>query len=58
MDKQMHWQFVDDTMVMGHPLVQAEEYFKKILNIFEKYSGLAINANKYQVFFLNTAPIV
>ena len=58
MDKQIHRKFVDDTMLMGHPLVQAEQDFKKSLNLFEKYSGLVINANKSQVLFLNIAPIV
>ena len=54
MDPQTHQQFVDDTMLMGHPSVQEARSFKKSLSLFAKASGLAVNLNKSQVFFLNT----
>ena len=56
MDPQTHQQFVDDTMLMGHPSVQEARSFKNFLNLFAKASGLAVNQAKSQVFFLNTAP--
>ena len=56
MDPQTHQQFVNDTMLMGHPLVQEERSFKKFLSLFTKASGLAVNPAKSQVFFLNTTP--
>lgn len=40
MGKQTHQQFVDDTMLMGHPLVQESQVFKNYLNQFAKASGL------------------
>ena len=45
MDKQTHQQFVDDTMLMGHPLVQEAQAFKTSLMTFAKVLGLAANAN-------------
>ena len=56
MDPQTHQQFVDDTMLKGHPLVQEARSFKKSMTLFAKASGLALNPNKSQVFFLNTTP--
>ena len=56
MAPQTYQEFVDDTMLMGHPLVQEAQSLKNILNLFAKASGLAINPNKSQVFFVNTAP--
>ena len=53
---QTHQQFVDETMLMGHPLVQEARSFKKILDLFAQASGLAVNPNKSQVFFVNTPP--
>ena len=43
MDAQTHQQFVDDTMLMGHPSVQEARSLKYCLNLFAKASGLAIN---------------
>ena len=54
MDKQTHEQFVDDTMLMGHPSVQKDRAFKTILTTFAKASGLAVNSEKSQIFFFNT----
>ena len=45
-------------MLMGYTLVQEAQSFKKSLNLFAKASGLAVNPNKSQVLFMNTAPIV
>ena len=42
-DTQTHQQFVDDTMLMGHPSVQEARAFKKCLTTFAKASGLDIN---------------
>ena len=58
MEKQTHQQFMDDTILMGHPSVQEACAFKKSLTLFAKAYGLAINSKKYQVFFLNMAPII
>ena len=53
---QTHQQFMDDTMLMGHPTVQKYRSLKKNLDLFARASGLAVNPNKSQVFFLNTPP--
>ena len=45
-------------MLMGHPLVQEAQALKRTLKIFTKDLGLTVNADKSQVFFLNTTPIV
>ena len=58
MEKQTHQQFKDDMILMEHSSVQEVCAFKKSLTLFEKSYELAINANKYQVFFLNMAPII
>ena len=49
---------MDDTMLMGYPSFKEAQSFKKSLNLFAKASGLAVNPNKSQVLFMNTAPIV
>ena len=54
MDAQTHQQFVDDTMLMGHPLVQEARSFKKCMNLFSKESGLTVNPNESKIFFMNT----
>ena len=46
MEPQTHQQFVDNTMLMGHPLVQEAHNFKNSLNFFAKALGLAVNRNK------------
>ena len=56
MEPQTHQQFVDDTMLMGHPSIQEARSLKNCLTLFAKASGLAVNQTKSQVFFLNTAP--
>ena len=43
-------------MPMGHPLVQEAQSFKNSLDLFVKASGLVVNQNKSQVFFVNTPP--
>ena len=53
---QTHQQFIDDTTPMGHPLVQEAQSFKNNLDLFAKASGLVVNQNKSQVFFVNTPP--
>ena len=54
MDAQTHQQFIDDTMLMGHPSVQEARSFKKCLTLFTKALGLVVNPNKSQIFFMNT----
>ena len=51
--KQTHQQFVDDTMLMGHPSVQDVLRFKKYPMEFGKASRLETNDHKYEVFFFN-----
>ena len=55
MTPQTHQQFVNDTMLMGHPSIQEAQSFKKILNLFAKALGLDVDPNKSQVLFVNTA---
>ena len=45
---------MDDTILMGHRLVQGEIYFKKCLTTFSKASVLEVNPEKYQIFLFNT----
>ena len=53
MDAQTHQQFVDDTMLIRNPSVQEVRSFKKFLTLFSRASGLAVNPNKSQIFFMN-----
>ena len=53
---QTHQQFVDYTMLMRPPSIQEAPSFKKNLYLFAQASGLAVNPNKSQVFFVNTPP--
>ena len=41
---------------MGNPLVQEAQSSKNSLDLFVKASGLVVNQNKSQVFFVNTPP--
>eukprot|EP00253_Pinus_taeda_P023386 PITA_23386 len=49
-----HQQFVDDTMLFGHPSSLEAKAFKALLSLFSEGSGTSINANKSQLFFFNT----
>eukprot|EP00253_Pinus_taeda_P022503 PITA_22503 len=49
-----HQQFVDDTMLYGHPLVQEARQLKSLLADFSEASGAAINQSKFQIFFFHT----
>jgi len=49
-----HQQFVDDTMLFGHPLTQEAKALKKIISLFSEAFGTSINASKSQLFFFNT----
>jgi len=53
---QSHQQFVDDTMLFGHPSSQEASVFKTLLSIFSNASGTSINASKSQLYFFNTPP--
>jgi len=57
LDKQVIQQFVDDTMLMGHPSIQEARVVKSCLQLFGKASGLEVNPLKSQVFFFNT-PVI
>ena len=54
MEKQTHQQFVEDTMLMGHPSFQEVRSFKSCVAAFAKASGLEVSPEKSQVFFFNT----
>ena len=54
---QTHQQFVDDNMLMGPSSVQESRGIKKGLDLFLLASGLEINKEKSQVFFLNTSRV-
>ena len=54
MDKQTHQQFVDGTMLMGHPSIQEARAYKTSLVTFSKASGLEVNLEKSQISFFNT----
>ena len=45
-DIKKHQQFVDDTMLMGHPSVQEGRNFKICLENFPKASGVEVNEKK------------
>eukprot|EP00253_Pinus_taeda_P020881 PITA_20881 len=49
-----HQQFVDDTMLFGHPSSAEAKSFKALLELFSEASGTSINASKSQLFFFNT----
>eukprot|EP00253_Pinus_taeda_P017956 PITA_17956 len=49
-----HQQFVDDTMLFGHPSSQEAYAFKDLLSLFSEASGTSINATKSQLFFFHT----
>jgi len=49
-----HQQFVDDTMLFGHPSSQEAKAFKHILSLFYEASSTSINAFKSQLFFFNS----
>jgi len=51
----MHQQFVDDTMLMGTPIVQEAHTISKVLKTFSKASGMEINLTKSKLFFFNTS---
>lgn len=48
-----HQQFVDDTMLFGHPSSQEAKAFKSLLSLFSD-TDTSINASKSQLFFFNT----
>jgi hypothetical protein len=49
-----HSQFVDDTLMMGSPMVQEAQKILSILQTFCDASGMDINKDKSQIFFFNT----
>ena len=53
---QTHQQFVDDTMLFGHPSSKEASIFKSLLSLFSDASGTSINASKSQLFFFNSPP--
>ena len=57
MDRQTHQQFLDETMLMGHPYAQESRNIKTCLINFGKASGMEVNEQKSLVFFFNTPQI-
>ena len=55
---QTHQQFVEDTMLMGHSLIQEYQVIKRWLLEFGKYLGHEINGRKSQVLSFNTLRII
>eukprot|EP00253_Pinus_taeda_P007598 PITA_07598 len=53
-----HQQFVDDTIVYGHPSVQEARHLKSLLADFSEASGASINQSKSQIFFFHTPSII
>jgi len=53
---QTHQQFVDDTMLFGHPSSKEASALKSLLSLFSDASGTSINAAKSQLFFFSTPP--
>ena len=51
-DRKTHQQFVDDTMLMGHPYVQEAKTLKEFLINFGKASGLEANDKKIPGLFI------
>lgn len=49
-----HLQFLDDTLLMGLPMVREANDFKYALDTFMKALGTLINHSKSQMFFINT----
>eukprot|EP00253_Pinus_taeda_P020218 PITA_20218 len=49
-----HQQFVDDTMLFGHPSSQEASAFKDLLSLFSEASGTSINATKSHLFVFHT----
>eukprot|EP00253_Pinus_taeda_P015841 PITA_15841 len=49
-----HQQFVDDTMLFGHPSSQEASAFKDLLSLFSEASGTSINATISHLFFFHT----
>lgn len=53
-----HQQFVDESMLFGHPSVQEELMFKSILDDYSEASGANINTAKSQIFFVTLPPLL
>eukprot|EP00253_Pinus_taeda_P009371 PITA_09371 len=53
-----HQQFVDDTMLFGHPSTQEASAFKSLLDLFFEALGITVNASKSQIFFFNTPLLI
>jgi hypothetical protein len=52
-----HQQFMDDNILMGHPLVQESCAFHHILYTLSEASGTSINIEKSHIYFFNTPSI-
>ena len=57
LESKTHQQFVDDTMLMGPSTSWEAHGIKKGLDTFQEASGMEINKEKSQVYFLNTPKI-
>ena len=50
-EKQTRQQFVDDTMLMGHPSIEEDGSFKPFLEIFGRAFVLEVSAKNHKIFF-------
>jgi hypothetical protein len=48
-----HNVFVDETMIMGTPIVWEDKTMKRVLTDFMEAYGTSINENKSQIIFFN-----
>ena len=58
MDRKTYQQFMDDTMLMGHPSIQEARNIKTFLTNFGKALGLEVNEKKSHVFFFKSLRII
>jgi len=49
-----HQQFVDDTMLLGVPMVKESLAYKQILCDFSMATSMEVNLSKSKIFFFNT----
>ena len=52
--KYAHQQVVDDTLLMGHPFLQEDLSFQRILDTFSTTLAIEINNRKSHIFFFDT----
>jgi hypothetical protein len=53
-----HLQLVNDTLLLGNPMVHEARALKKSLDIFLSASRMQLNLEKYHIFFFNALTIL